>query len=53
MSWSLGSTALDSCQVPQSAHAAPGRQREEMTGEKGLGGIRQRGSNGGHASTDG
>lgn len=34
VSWSLGSTALDLCQAPRSAHAAPGRQREEMTGER-------------------
>lgn len=51
-SWSLGSTALNLCQALRSAHAAPGRQREDG-GREGLGRIRERGSNGGHASTDG
>lgn len=34
-SWSLGSTALDLCQAPRSAHAAPGRQRRRWQ-EKGI-----------------
>lgn len=52
MSWSLGSTALNLCQAPRSAHAAPGRQKEEKTGE-GIRGIRERGGNEGHGPTDG
>lgn len=47
---SLGSTALDLCRAPRSAHAAPGRQREKKGGIRG---IRESGSKRGRASSDG